>query len=87
MIILKFTKNIQFQKGYNLLFNKNISKNFRDALNNNITYTFYNKSIHSNFRIYSIKCIVVNVKFVVLYVLKTETTRQAASVPLILDQK
>jgi len=48
MIILKCTKNIQFQKDHNLLLSKNINKNLRDALGNNLTLKCYNKSIHSN---------------------------------------
>jgi len=58
MIILKCTKNIiQFQKNHNLLLNKNINKNLRDALDgldNIITFKFYNKSTHSNFKIYTV---------------------------------
>jgi len=48
MIILKYTKNLRFQKGHNLLLN-------------NLTFKFYNRSIHSNFKMYRVKYSIVNV--------------------------
>lgn len=49
-----------------LLLNKNINKSLTDAIYNNLNFKFYNNSIHSNFKIYRIKSIIVKEKFATL---------------------
>jgi len=49
MIILKCTVS----KDHNLLKNNNTNKRLRGALDNNLTFKFYNRSVHSNIKTYS----------------------------------
>jgi len=53
-----------------------------NALNNNLTFTFYNMSNHSNFRIYRVNCVIVNLKFAMLNVCNSETIHASVGRPL-----
>lgn len=80
MIILKCTKNVQFQKAQNLLLDENINKSPSHALNNNLIFKLF-KLNHSNFKNNIVKCIILNVQFSMMYVCKDEYTYTRVASP------